>query len=211
MAVVDQFAKTVAIYGLADPETSELRYVGKTNQPLAYRLSQHISHRVRQRNKCSSWIRSLQRRGLSPEMFLIEEVPSKDWEEAEQHWIGYFRFVGADLCNLRDGGGRPDGYSLSEEHKKKIGLASRGRTLSAKSREKLSASKIAANIKRDDLAARNIRNAKLTEKQVNKIRDRSFKGVDLAREFGIHPATVCDIRKGKLYRRFDPATSHIES
>jgi hypothetical protein len=33
---------SVSIYGLIDPRTSEVRYVGKTIKPLAYRLSAHL-------------------------------------------------------------------------------------------------------------------------------------------------------------------------
>ncbi len=42
--------------------------------------------------------------------------------------------------------------------------------------------------------------AKLTEPEVRAIRDSSARGVDLAAQYGVCPATVCNIRKGKLWR-----------
>ena len=40
------------------------------------------------------------------------------------------------------------------------------------------------------------RNAKLTDDAVREIRNSTDRGVDLARRFGISPATVCYVRKG---------------
>jgi len=96
----------VRIYGLVDPRNDQLRYVGKTKHQLSRRLTQHMADaRGQYKNYHSSnWMRSLLVKGLEPEIFLIESVARAEWEEAEQFWIAYFRYIGANLTNLTAGG-----------------------------------------------------------------------------------------------------------
>ncbi len=61
-----KYVESVNIYVLIDPRTNEIRYVGKTSQPLSGRLSSHrfdaknsTSHRAR-------WIAKLIRLGYNP-------------------------------------------------------------------------------------------------------------------------------------------------
>jgi len=89
------------IYGLADPMTGHLRYIGKTVN-LGRRLHDHL--RATDRSHRTDWVHSLLTRGLQPEIFAIEEVSEANWQEAEQFWIGYFRSIGADLTNGSEGG-----------------------------------------------------------------------------------------------------------
>lgn len=63
-----------------------------------------------------AWLLNLERLGLAPEIIVIEEVPpGGDWVEAEQFWIGYFRMIGADLCNHTIGGEGQTGYKQPPE------------------------------------------------------------------------------------------------
>ena len=94
--------ETTFIYGLVDPRTQELRYVGKTDN-LKKRYKEHHCD-LREDSYRTRWLKSLKRDGIKCEMFVIEEVPLSGWEEAERFWIGYFRFVGAQLVNGSDGG-----------------------------------------------------------------------------------------------------------
>jgi len=96
-----------AIYGLVDPTTKELRYVGFTSKLLKYRLSSHISAAKKAKGKrarCLIWIKSLLNKGLKPEIFEIEKTTKDSWREAEQFWIAYFKSIGADLINHTFGG-----------------------------------------------------------------------------------------------------------
>src|SRR3990167_2619318 len=113
--------ETSFIYGLCDPITQQLRYVGKTNN-LKKRLWTHL--RSMEKSHLYSWIKSLKNRGLTPEIFIIERTLSSAWREAEMFWISYFRAIGADLTNQLDGG---------------LGGAVRGRTISKETRKKISA------------------------------------------------------------------------
>lgn len=88
------------IYGLVDPTTQRLRYVGRTIQPLEMRLRNHIDVSRRKSNSAKSqWIRSLLAAGFKPEIFEIERVSVEASPEAEGVWMAYFRYVGAELLN----------------------------------------------------------------------------------------------------------------
>jgi hypothetical protein len=116
---------TTFIYGLCDPTTEQLRYVGMSKHPTERRY-QHVcaSHLTKSCHK-NHWIKSLLSKGLRPEVFVIEEVPSSRWQEAERFWIAYFRSIGANLTNSTIGG---DGAGeMSAETRKKIGDSCRGK------------------------------------------------------------------------------------
>lgn len=113
------------IYGLQDPRTTELKYVGVTSN-LGKRLREHRhTNRI---TRVTSWIKSLKKQHLDPQMFVIETVPDEEWAEVERFWIGYFRMIGAKLLNLTDGGEQSTrGFKLSAEHRAKLSAAKKGR------------------------------------------------------------------------------------
>jgi hypothetical protein len=63
--------RDVTIYGLADPDTSVIRYVGRTQQPVKVRFKQHIANARRKDTPVYSWIRSLQPK--LPLLIVLEE------------------------------------------------------------------------------------------------------------------------------------------
>lgn len=77
-----------SIYGLLDPRTKIIRYVGFSSKPLIHRLREHICE-ARKRNSCHRhrWIRSLLTENFSPEIVLLERVNAANWQERERHWI----------------------------------------------------------------------------------------------------------------------------
>lgn len=91
----------VSIYGLCDPKTSELRFIGATVQPLKQRLAKHLQDEPNA--SLAYWIKSLGRQHLVPEIFELESVEPNNWREAHEYWIAYFRSVEADLLSLADG------------------------------------------------------------------------------------------------------------
>lgn len=110
--------KATSIYGLIDPRTGELRYVGKTVLDPRRRLGVHRWRAVAAPHKRHSmaWILSLAAEGLKPETIVFETVPAGgDWVQAEQFWIAYFRMIGADLCNHTAGGEGQTGYRQPPE------------------------------------------------------------------------------------------------
>lgn len=76
------------IYGLIDPTTRVIRYVGKANNP-AERLRKHL--RCHQKCHRINWIQSLVSSGLQPELVILEEVykrnPCSDTPERYILWF----------------------------------------------------------------------------------------------------------------------------
>lgn len=109
------------IYGLIDPRDGSIRYVGKTTLPLAKRLNRHLAVSKTRRSHSAAWLRSLIRDGLRPEVEVLETVPADgDWTEAECFWIGYFRMIGARLCNHTAGGEGSAGFRPTEDARSKL-------------------------------------------------------------------------------------------
>ena len=96
--------KTVEIYGLYDPDTDELRYVGKANNPKK-RLKTHLYERG-DRRPVNNWVKALVESGKAPVQRILETVPEDQWEEAERRLIAHYRQT-CKLLNLADGGARP--------------------------------------------------------------------------------------------------------
>lgn len=110
--------KPAYIYGLIDPRNQQLRYVGKTVLIPHRRLFTHLWRARKQSHKRHSmaWLLNLEQAGGHPEIIVLEVVPpGGDWVEAEQFWIGYFKMVGADLCNHTIGGEGGTGYKQPPE------------------------------------------------------------------------------------------------
>lgn len=192
----------VQIYGLIDPLTNELRYVGKTHSSLRRRFDSHLSNArkgVRQPSAC--WIRSLLKKERRPEIFVIEECAESDWEEAEQFWIAYFRSLGARLLNLSIGGGAGAlGYRATPETSLRMSIAAFGRPVSAETRAKIGAANRGrvhtdATRTKNSLAKRGEKGsrAKLVEKDVlavRALRAAGYTGSQVAAVFGVTKQSV---------------------
>jgi hypothetical protein len=84
-----------------------------------------------------NWIGSVLAAGRSVYMVELECVPSEgDWEERERYWISYFRSLYDDLTNHQDGGGGGHGWEMSEEARANISMSKRH--VSDETRRKLS-------------------------------------------------------------------------
>ncbi|MFZ3286542.1 MAG: NUMOD3 domain-containing DNA-binding protein [Telluria sp.] len=144
-AILAQSSKTqrdTIIYGLCDPSTGELRYVGKTSIGLQNRLKSHVTSARSAKGKTYSalWVKSLIDRGCRPEIFEIEFVPAGgDWQESERHWIAMFRYLGARLANITDGGEGLCGAIFTADHRRKLSESQKGRLVSMETRLKISA------------------------------------------------------------------------
>jgi len=127
---------TVAIYALCDPDTGEVRYVGKTTDPKR-RMGQHRRRAKLKQTHCASWIAALMERERLPVFVILEEIHGGNWINAERRWVTEYRERGARLTNLTSGGegraNRPDSIKrgpLSPEHRAKLSEAAKGRRLS---------------------------------------------------------------------------------
>lgn len=135
----------VKIYGLIDPKTGTIRYVGKTVNDLKHRLSAHISESRNLQNNHPKhrWIRKVFDSGDEPNIVLIEEVDDEIWEDREKYWINFYKHTN-NLTNISEGGIKPPNHQnekRSEETKKKLSMAhkalKRDRSWTEESKQKM--------------------------------------------------------------------------
>ena len=94
--------RTIYIYSLKDPETYQIRYIGKTTN-INTRLKSHITRSRHNTYHSARWVQSVIKKGLRPIIELVEECTEENWVEREKYWIAYYR-EHFDLTNLLDGG-----------------------------------------------------------------------------------------------------------
>lgn len=133
----------ILIYGLIDPRTGCLRYIGQSKR-VDKRFWRHCNPLSTDRSHRGCWLRGLHSANLAPELVELEYVNSLD-EAAivEGFWIASLRATGADLVNTTDGERAPSrrGYKLTPEHKAKIAAAHIGIRPNDGTREKLRAAR----------------------------------------------------------------------
>ena len=90
------------IYTLSDPETGNIRYVGKTNN-IKERFRKHLEYKNNNKRKTYlySWMKSIKN---DPIIEVIDEVSNDNWQFWERYWISQFITWGFNLTNLTDGG-----------------------------------------------------------------------------------------------------------
>lgn len=123
----------VYIYILKDPNTNEIRYVGKASD-VVVRLKEHIRKSKLTKTHKNNWIQSLIKLDKLPMLEIVDIVPIDNWGEHEQNWIDFFKLTGANLTNIANGG---RGGNLGEIVNKKISEAKKGFKHSIETKEKI--------------------------------------------------------------------------
>ena len=121
------------IYILKDPNTDEIRYVGKTNNIKA-RLKDHIRKSKLSKTHKNNWIQSLLVKNQVPIIEIIEEITDNNWGIREQYWIDFYKRNGIRLTNIANGG---IGGNLGPLVNEKISKANKGRNFSNETKEKI--------------------------------------------------------------------------
>ena len=139
----------VFIYGLVDPRTNEIRYIGKTIN-IAARLKGHVREIKDSRinTKKIMWLRELNEIGLHPLITVLEEVDESCWGEKEKEYIARFRKL-SNLTNTLEGGEGPsfdtyrdeDYIKQQSENQKKVWQNPEYRKKALKTLEKISSNK----------------------------------------------------------------------
>ena len=126
------------IYGLVDPRTLLVRYVGLSTNGM-YRPRSHTKTReLKKTSHKSSWIKSLHAVGLRYTIVVLEAEPA-DIVAAERFWIAYGRACGWPLTNLTEGGDGAPGWRHSVATRAAMSATRKGRQFSVEHRANLAA------------------------------------------------------------------------
>ena len=120
--------KNWKIYGLKLKNEDTIRYVGQTSSDMIEtRLCEHISHSRRGKYKNAYWIK---KHSNEIEILLIEDgiLSLDDANKKEIEYIRLFKSFGANLNNLTNGGDGTQGIIFTDEHRKKLSEARKGKT-----------------------------------------------------------------------------------
>lgn len=127
--------KQFLIYGLTDPRTGEVRYIGKSTKGLK-RPHEH-GRKGRGNGWCKNWVASLAKVGLKYGVTVLECCNTLDeLSAAEIHWIRKGREAGWRLTNLTDGGEGTPGCVKSEATRLKLSKAATERQADQEVRER---------------------------------------------------------------------------
>lgn len=133
---------TTFIYALKDPDSGEVRYIGKAGNP-SNRLKEHLRETKKATHHRANWVRSLLKRGVAPVLEVVDEVSLDDWKAAEAAYIEFYKENGAPLVNTVSGGmGGERGQVLSKESRARMSAARMGHLVSAVTRTRIGASKL---------------------------------------------------------------------
>lgn len=116
------------IYGLIDPRTRELRYIGQTTRTVAQRLASHVSPKsTRAHSRVARWIGGLIKQGHRPIAVPMAVASTREQLDAlEVAFIAHLRGAGARLKNHTEGGGGRAGYVPTAEERERSAAAQRG-------------------------------------------------------------------------------------
>lgn len=204
----------IYIYGLVDPNTNKIRYVGKT-QNLDERFQAHFRPSIlKPRTRKNNWIKSLIWKNQKPRLVILEMTTKENWQEREQYWIAHLRKLNYKLTNSTDGG---EGMlNATEDLRRRLSLAHMGNTArlgksfphSEQSRKKIGDAlrgkpKSYEHIRK--LSGENSPHSKLTWEQVEEIRRKhkidKIRNQDLSSSYKISPSQITGIIQNRYWRK----------
>jgi hypothetical protein len=98
--------------------------------------------RLSGRSHKEQWIKSLLKKGLVPNIVILETTKESNWQELERKWILSFKSSGVELTNSTEGGesgGMPKGFKFPPERGRKYSEMLKGHKVKLITREKLRA------------------------------------------------------------------------
>lgn len=219
------------VYGLVDPQTKQLRYIGKSQRGISRPKQHSMPTYLKASTHKNNWIRSLLAKELKPEIVIIQSFDDNDiLSQAEIHWIAYFKAMGCPLTNQCRGG---EGFTgpHTDESKRKIGLgarrpmseeikrhlseASKGRPLSEKHRlalrvphkplsestkQKMSRARLGRPMSPQLRAAVEVANKKRRKPIIDNLGRTYESQSQAARVLGLHQSSILKVLKGRLLR-----------
>ncbi|WRH62063.1 MAG: hypothetical protein RSE12_17075 [Fuscovulum sp.] len=203
------------IYGLIDPRTDDVRYIGKSIRPY-----QRLQNHMNDVSKChrSHWLQELKRAGLRPELWIMDRIEADaNWQELERDYIEHGHFADWPLTNSTSGGDgvcnlppetreRMRATWLGRKHRAeslvRIGDASRGRHHSEDHKARMSA--IMAGRKITWVCKVSAALAKLSQEDQSAILQSLSEGATvkyLAEKYGVHRTTISKVKMGQYAPR----------
>ena len=114
------------IYGLVDPRTDEVRYIGKSSSGLVRPKRHFFPSVLKEKNYKANWLRNVIAAGHSAPVVVLEELDMEDaLNDAECFWIAQGRGLGWPLTNLTAGGEGTVGVVRSAATRAKSSAATR--------------------------------------------------------------------------------------
>jgi group I intron endonuclease len=148
------------IYGLADPRTDEIRYIGKSSSGLL-RPKKHLSAYYLKRERTlhkTRWIKTLLAVGVTPTIVVMKEcIDEADLNQSEIRLIAEYRARGSHLTNITDGGCGALGMKHTKRTRSKIAKTLRKYTADPAVKREMS--KRATGLRLSDEARANISKA----------------------------------------------------
>lgn len=189
----------VFIYGLVDPRTDEVRYIGKTVN-LEERLRVHLTQSRKQKNynpHKERWIRQLLKRGLEPRIEVIRECETSNWGEVEDQCLKEFKSRGARLTNINKGGkgGSIKGRRLKDEVRRKISKTLKGQPSHRKGKTGIYSKETLERMSKSQVGRKHSEEAKRKISESNRGVSRG-KGVPKSKE---HVAKVAAANRGRKH------------
>ena len=116
------------IYGIVNPITNELRYIGQTVN-FNKRKSEHLYRAKTLKSSwyLYNWINSMLSDNIKPEFIIIDEVSIESLDYWEIFYISYFKSIGCNLTNYASGGNSRGGYNHTQEFKDYLSNKYKGR------------------------------------------------------------------------------------
>lgn len=179
------------IYGLADPLTLELRYVGQSLNHRR-RFRRHLRSSLNPKNHVHMWIAKLRCDGLEPMLVILaSHIPSSNLNAEEQFYVAYHRGQGCDLTNLTDGGGGVSGYMWTDAAKKRHSATMKGVWNDPEKSQKIEDAQRKATSSpdwklRNAAAQRLVQKKAQSDPELNRRRSLSISRAILARKIELH-------------------------
>lgn len=128
------------VYGLTDPRTGAIRYIGKSSSGMRRPAQHGHASRLRDATHKSAWIKALRAEGFDYGVEVLTRLDSpRALSDEERGWIAIGRVEGWDLTNATDGGdGQSRDWRPSEAQRRAVAEANRRRVHTREERERRS-------------------------------------------------------------------------
>lgn len=214
------FYNKAFIYRVYDQRNISMSfYIGKTTRTLEKRLSEHIIERNRKsknRRPISDFISCLIKDKVLPSIEVIQEyknISLYDLNNWERYFIRWFKGYNYNLLNATDGGDGRSNYLASDESRKKMSIARKGRKHTKDTKIKMSKTwlgKKRGPWPEERKLQKSIQNigegnpmAKLTIENVKEIKQHISNGISqhkLASMFNISRSVISNISIGRIWK-----------